>query len=103
MRTRPAQEWTALLDANDIPNERLRHYREIADDAQANANDVFDRLTYSDGKTAAMPTPPIRFSDFGRRETRPTGAIGADTDKVLRELGYSDGDIVVLHEKKAVT
>ena len=103
MRTRPAHEWAALLDANDIPNERLRHYREIADDPQANANDVFDRLTYPDGKTAALPTPPIRFSDFGRHETRPAGVIGADTDKVLRELGCSDEDIVILHEKKIVT
>lgn len=102
MRTRPAHEWAAILDANDVPNERLRHYHEIADDEQANVNGVFDPVTYPDGKTASMPTPPIRFSDYGKQTTRPTGGIGADTSKVLHELGYSDEDIAMLREKKAI-
>lgn len=102
MRTRPAHEWEALFDANDIPNERLRHYHEIADDVQANANGVFDQVTYPDGKTAAMPTPPIRFSDYGRQITQSSGGIGADTDKVLRDLGYDEKEVAMLHDKKAV-
>ena len=102
MRTRTAQEWAAILDANDVPNERLRHYREIASDEQANVNGVFDQVTYPDGKTAAMPTPPIRFSEYGKQATCPTAGVGADTDKVLRDLGYSDNDITALREAKVI-
>ena len=102
MRTRTAQEWAAILDANDVPNERLRHYCEIADDEQANVNGVFDQVTYPDGKIAAMPTPPIRFSEYGKQATRPTAGVGADTDKVLRNLGYSDHDIAALREAKVI-
>lgn len=102
MLTRPAHEWETLFDANDIPNERLRHYREIADDTQANANGVFDQVAYPDGKTAAMPTPPIHFSDFGRLSTKPAGTVGRDTDAVLRDLDYSPEEIAALHEKRAV-
>lgn len=102
MLTRPAREWMTLLDANDIPNERLLHYREIADDAQADANGVFDYVTYPDGKCAAMPTPPIRFSAYDRSVTCPTGAVGTDTDQILRELGCSSEEIAALHESGAV-
>ena len=102
MRTQTAQEWAAILDANDVPNERLRHYREIADDEQAKVNGVFDQVTYPDGKTAAMPTPPIRFSEYGKQATCPTAGVGADTDKVLRDLGYSDNDITALREAKVI-
>lgn len=102
IRTRPAHEWIALLDANDVPNERIMHYREVADDAQAKTNGVFDYVNYPDGKTAAMPTPPILFSDYTRQATQPMGAVGEDTISMLHDLGYSDEEILFMREKNVV-
>lgn len=102
MRSRPCKEWERLFDENDIPNERLLHYREIPQDAQAVANNVFDRISYKDGATPAFATPPIRFSDYGKRDTEQAGYIGADTDTVLAELGFSPEQIRKLCENSVI-
>lgn len=102
MLTRPCAQWEALFNANDIPNERLRHYKDIPHDLQAAANDVFDYVNYPDGQSPAMATPPIRFSDYGKLPTQQTGYIGADTDTILQRLGYSADEIAKLREKGAV-
>lgn len=102
MRSRPCKEWERLFDENDIPNERLLHYREIPQDAQAVANNVFDRISYKDGATPAFATPPIRFSDYGKRDTEQAGYIGADTDTVLAELGFSPEQIRKLRESSVI-
>ena len=101
MRTKTCAAWEQILDANDIPNERLRHYSEIAGDEQANANECFDEVSYPDG-TAAMPVPPIRFSDYGRLPTAPTPVMGHDTQNVLREIGYTEETIAGLKKKGAI-
>jgi len=93
MKTRPCREWETLFDANDIPNERLRHYREIPQDRQALANGCFDRVAYPDGKTAALAVPPIGFSDYGRRLSERTAPMGQDTAAVLEELGYTKEEV----------
>jgi len=102
MKTKPCAEWMQLLDAVDIPYERMRHYREVASDAQAAALGAYDYIDYPDGKRPALITPPIQFSDYGRRPTEQAGYIGADTDEVLHSLGYDDDRIAALHEGKAV-
>ena len=96
MRTRPCAQWEALFDANDIPNERLRHYSEVSHDPQALANDCFDTVAYPDGKTPAMPVPPIGFSDYGRRKTVPAPPMGQDTRAVLAEAGYTEEELDTL-------
>ena len=102
MHTRPCKEWEELFNANDIPNERLRHYREIPEDAQAAANGVFDYVNYKDGKSTAFATPPINFSDYGKLKTAQAGDVGADTDEVLKGMGLSPEDIAQLREKGIV-
>ncbi|NLU24049.1 MAG: CoA transferase [Clostridiales bacterium] len=102
MRTKPCAYWEQLFDANDIPNERLRHYRDVCHDEQALANDCFDYVTYPDGKTAAMPVPPIAFSDYARLPTAATTPMGQDTDTVLAQLGYTEPQIAALRDAGAI-
>jgi len=45
---------------------------------------------------------PIKFSDDPCRVHRPPPALGADTDAVLRELGYSAQEIGALHDRHVV-
>lgn len=41
------------------------------------------------GREVKLPLAPFRFAHDGPRADTPPRPIGADTDAVLRELGYS--------------
>ena len=40
-----------------------------------------------------MPTSPIEMKSVGELKTVPAAGIGADTRKVLAELGYTEAQI----------
>ena len=45
---------------------------------------------------------PIKFAEAPCRLRRPAPEIGADTDAVLREFGYSDEEIAALRTTAVV-
>ena len=49
-----------------------------------------------------MPSPPLSFSDYGRREYKPTGPLGEDTDEILASMGYTAEEIEALKKAGAV-
>ena len=49
-----------------------------------------------------LPLAPFRFAHDGPRADTPPRAVGADTDAVLRELGYSPGEIDGLRARGVV-
>lgn len=95
-------EWLRIFHERDIATERIRHFREASRDQQAWANGYLEEVDYHDGAMTAVPTPPMRFSEFGRRAFTATKGIGGDTDEVLSALGYGKDEIAALREKKAV-
>ena len=44
----------------------------------------------------------MKFSDYVTRPYTPAGVLGADTDSVFAELGYSAEDIARMRENKAI-
>lgn len=95
-------EWIRIFRENDIATERIRHFREASQDKQAWANGYLEEVDYHDGAMTAVPTPPVQFSEFGRRAFSAAKGIGGDTNEVLSTLGYGKDEIAALREKKAV-
>lgn len=71
-------------------------------DEQAIANEYVMPVTFKDDLTVVMPCPPVKFSEYDMREYTPTGRIGADTDAVFAELGYTPEQINALREKNSI-
>ena len=101
IRQKTSQEWCRILMENDIPNERLFHSYEVAADRQAWANGYLEMVSYPDAETA-VPVPPVQFSDYDTAEHRSVGEVGADTEEILSEAGYSPEEIAHLRECGAI-
>ncbi len=92
--------WLALFEANDIPHERLAHYKDVLEDEQAWANDYLLEHTYAGGNRCVISNTPVSFESVDSASAFvPAGAVGADTAAVLAEIGYSAEEIAALTEQ----
>lgn len=102
--TKTAQEWREYLSANNCACEIMRASHEVSSDPQAIENGYMVPVEYPNAEhtTVMMPTPPISFSEYDKREYKPTGVLGEDTDDILRGLGYSDEQIAEMRAAGAI-
>ena len=102
--TKTAQEWRDYLSSNNCACENLREQHEVSKDPQAIENGYMVPVEFPDEEhtTVMMPSPPISFSDYGRKEYEPTGPLGEHTDEILKSMGYTDEQIAALKESGAV-
>ena len=89
-------EWVQLGDEYDVPLVRVMHFKEVADDPQAWENGYLERVTFANGRVDTVPASPIRMDSVGEVKTKPAPPCGADTARVLRELGYTDREIAAM-------
>lgn len=95
-------EWSRLFAEYDVPYETVGSVQTLYRDEQAWANGYFENVHYPDGCETAMPVPPIVLSEYDRRGFVPQGGLGADTDSVLRAMGYPDEEIRRLRDAGVV-
>ena len=85
--------WLAKAKEYDFPLVRLNSYSNVLQDPQAIANDFVEQVTFPNGNVGPMPSSPIEMASVGELKTVPCGLVGADTRKVLADLGYSEKQI----------
>lgn len=89
----PSEYWLQKGQELDFPIVRLNTYGSVYEDEQAWVNGYLEKVTFANGNTDIMPTSPIEMKSVGELKTVPAGGIGADTRKVLAELGYTEQQI----------
>ncbi|MDD6310485.1 MAG: CaiB/BaiF CoA-transferase family protein [Firmicutes bacterium] len=102
--TKTAQEWRDYLSENNCACEILKEQWEVSQDPQAIENEYIVPVEFpdEDHTTVMLPNPPIEFSDYGRREYKPTGVLGEDTDEILTSLGYTKEQIEEMRAAGAI-
>lgn len=93
------EEWTQILEAADIPFALAKNWMEIRNDQQAEANNCFYDMTYSNGNTRRLVRLPVKFQEMGVPEYKAGPLIGEQGVEVLKELGYEDAQIKEMLEK----
>jgi itaconate CoA-transferase len=95
-----ALEVVKKLDAAGIANGRLNEAQDVWNHVQFTARDRWREVATPGGPVRAM-LPPFTFTDFEAAMGDVPG-LGQHTDRVLHELGYSEGEIAALHVAGAV-
>ncbi|MCI8948505.1 MAG: CoA transferase [Lachnospiraceae bacterium] len=94
-----ASEWSSILEAADIPFALCQNWIEIRNDKQAEANNCFYDMTYSNGNTRRLVRLPVKFQEMGVPEYKAGPLIGEQGPEILKELGYDDAQIQEMQEK----
>ena len=98
LKTKTRDEWMELFKGPDSLTVRLAHFGDNGTDPQAVENDFVRKVTYPTGYTHNVPTAPFEMEQMRANDLQPTRPVGADTVKVLQELGYTEAQIAAMLE-----
>lgn len=96
--TRRIDAALALLQAADVPVSKIYSVRDMLQDPQFLARQMFEQHLFNDGTPIKLPavTPKLSETPGGTRWIGPV--LGEHTNQVLVTLGYSDEQIAALRE-----
>jgi crotonobetainyl-CoA:carnitine CoA-transferase CaiB-like acyl-CoA transferase len=99
---RSRDEWMDIFQAHGLMFCSVQQIQEVPDDPQALVNDYLMPFTHPVQGPVTIPGYPIQFSkcQAGTRSAAPR--LGEHTDLVLRNLGYSEHEIVKLKKGKVI-
>jgi crotonobetainyl-CoA:carnitine CoA-transferase CaiB-like acyl-CoA transferase len=100
--SRTAEEWREVLGQQRGVWAKVQSPRETRCDPQVLANSYVRSMDLDNHATVTVAMPPVQFNG-GRPSPRPAPELGADTDRVLLELGYDWDQLVTMKVDGAIT
>ena len=99
--TRTSEEWIGRLRATGVPAGPVRFPEELADNPQALANNII--IEQDDPESGRVKTvgPIYKMSETPPEAVLPTPQLGAHTDEIMQEIGYSRSEIADLRQNGA--
>lgn len=88
--------WIARLNAAGVPCGRVQTLGEVMEDPQVRHQEMVLEVEHPGHGLVQMTGFPIKFSETPCRINRPAPDLGADTEAVLGELGYTLAEIAAL-------
>src|SRR5437588_5556250 len=104
IKTKAADEWEAYFQARHVPAARVRTMAEALADPHFNDRRVFHHFASAPGIEGpfGVPLAAFKFAHGGPSIEHPPHEMGADTEAVLRELGYSSDEIAGFRAARAI-
>jgi len=100
---KPAQEWVAELTPLDVEVAPVNTPLDAYDDPQLRARGMIRRATHPDVGSIETIRPALTLDSVGQPGAlRPAPGIGADTETILRELGFDIGEVDALRAEGVV-
>lgn len=101
-KTRTAGEWLAALEENNVPAGPIYAMDQVFADPQVEHLAMAAPLDHPDLGPIRVVASPIVLSRTPSSINTPTVEAGADSEKILRELGVSPSEIDALRAKGTV-
>jgi crotonobetainyl-CoA:carnitine CoA-transferase CaiB-like acyl-CoA transferase len=104
IKTRTADEWEVFFQARHVPAARVRTMAEAIADPHLQPRQVLHRFSEAPGVDGpfGVPIAAFKFAHGGPQIDSPPPVMGADTEAVLGELGYSAGEIAGLRSARVI-
>lgn len=99
---RTREEAISALNEAGVPSAPVYDAASALADPQVRAMDAFAGVSYNELDGVPVATAPFRMSATPPRAAGPAPALGADTDALLDELGFSEDEISTLRDDGAV-
>ena len=92
-RTRPRAHWLALFEEHGVPCGPINTYADVFGDKQIAARNMVVQTDHPTlGRLRTLGTP-LKMSRTPPRPGRPAPLLGQHTDEILREAGYTPGEL----------
>ncbi|MEA2014864.1 MAG: CaiB/BaiF CoA-transferase family protein, partial [Thermodesulfobacteriota bacterium] len=91
--TKTRDEWVNIFDATDACVEPVLSLSEALNDPHTKKRNMVVELDLPWGGKIRQLASPIKFSGTPQEYEKPGVPAGTHTKKILRELGYAEGDI----------
>jgi len=102
LTARSTEAWLAALTARDIPCSAIATPEALLDDPHLDAIGFFGVPdSYPPGIARTLPQP-VGFAGRGQAPDRAPGAIGADSEAILRDCGIDVDEIAALRDAGVV-
>src|SRR4051812_4498792 len=104
LASRPAAEWSALMNQNGVPAGEVLDVPAVLEHPQIVGRSLLS--TFDDvpeaGRTVSVVRSGFRLARGDPAPASPPPKLGADTARLLAELGYSESDIEALARDNAI-
>jgi crotonobetainyl-CoA:carnitine CoA-transferase CaiB-like acyl-CoA transferase len=90
-----------LLEQHGVAVAPIQTLDRVLTDQQVLANEMIIRAQDRDGRQWPLLGTPFKIGTSGTAQTS-SPALGADTDEIMREIGYSDAEIDILRRDKVI-
>ena len=102
-QAKPSAYWIAALEKAGVPCGPINTIDQVFEDPQVKHLKIARHVNNPELGPIEVVGQPYHLSNAAQpQEFRPTAKLGADTDAVLRELGYPDDAIGALREKGVI-
>ncbi len=93
LETRSTEAWLDAFEGRNIWCAPVNDYEDVLRDPQVRHNECFQTIPGATGTPIAIVRHPIRYDGETPNVTLPPQPLGAQTEDVLREIGYEDDAI----------
>jgi CoA:oxalate CoA-transferase len=101
---KPAAEWAPELNAHGVPAGEVLSVPEVLEHEQVVGRGLIQRFPNAPGvgREVAVVRAGFRLAHGDPEPDSPPPVLGADTDRILAELGYAAADIEALRQEQAI-
>jgi crotonobetainyl-CoA:carnitine CoA-transferase CaiB-like acyl-CoA transferase len=104
LAAKPAKEWAALMNRNGVPAGEVLSIPEVLEHPQILSRELIEKFPRAPGvnREIAVVRSGFHLQSGNPRPATPPPALGADTEQILDELGYSKEAIAKLRNQGTV-